>query len=93
MEPTQTAHPWRATGRTIFAGSVAFLTLLPVVATTAQIDTVPAVAQVLVVTGAVTRVLALPGVEAFLETYLPWLAAKPAASPGDRFDVFDDEEQ
>lgn len=101
MGPTQTAHPWRATARTVFAATVALLTLLPVIATTAQIDTVAWVAQVLVVTGAVTRVLALPGVEAFLESYLPWLAARPAAAdgyvitftPDDAFDIFDDDEE
>lgn len=93
MKTTQSAHPWRATTRTIFAAAVALLTLLPVIAATAGIDTVPAIAQVLLVAGAVTRVLALPGVEGFLESYLPWLAARPASTgPSDRFDVFSDEE-
>lgn len=76
---TQSAHPWRATFRTGFAVAVALLSLLPVIAATAGIETVPAVAQVLVVAGAVTRVLALPGVEQFLERFVPWLAASPAA--------------
>ena len=71
---TQTRHPWRATVRTLFAVTVALLSLLPVVAATAGIDTVPAVAQVLVVTGAVTRVLALPQVDDFLRRFLSWLA-------------------
>jgi hypothetical protein len=75
--PTQTKYPWRATARTVFAAAVALLTLLPVIAATAGVDTVPAVAQVLVVTGAITRVLALPGVEAFMRAYVPWLAAEP----------------
>lgn len=92
MPTTQTAHPWRATTRTIFAAAVALLSLLPVIAATAGIDTVPAIAQVLVVTGAVTRVLALPGVENFLESYFPWLAAKPPADAGSRFDVFKEED-
>lgn len=80
---TQSAHPWRATIRTIFAATVALLTLLPVIAATAGIEAVPAVAQVLVVTGAVTRVLALPGVEGWLERFVPWLAASPAAGRDD----------
>jgi hypothetical protein len=93
LGPTQTRHPWRATVRTIFAAAVALLTLLPVIATTAGIDTVPAVAQVLLVAGAVTRVLALPGVERFLELYLPWLAASPIEGiEADLFDVFPDDE-
>lgn len=75
--PTQTRHPWRATARTVLAAAVSLLTLLPVIATTAQVDTVPAVAQVLVVTGAVTRVLAIPTVDGWLRRYAPWLAASP----------------
>lgn len=92
---TQSRHPWRATARTIFAAGVALLTLLPVVAATAGVDTVPAIAQVLLVAGAVTRVLALPQVETFLELYFPWLAASPTEGvTADLFDIFgeDDEE-
>lgn len=77
--PTQTRHPWRATARTLFAAIVAALSLLPTAAATAGIDTVPAVAQVLAVTAAITRVLALPGIERWLRTYVPWLAAEPGA--------------
>jgi hypothetical protein len=93
LGPTQTRHPWRATVRTIFAAGVALLTLLPVIAATAGVDTVPAIAQVLVVAGAVTRVLALPGVERFLELYIPWLAASPAEGiASDLFDIFGDDD-
>jgi len=79
--PTQTRHPWRATARTTFAVTVALLTLLPVAAAAGGIATVPAVAQLLAVAGAVTRVLALPTVDAFLRTFLPWLASTPDAPP------------
>jgi hypothetical protein len=90
---TQTRHPWRATARTIFAAGVALLTLLPVIAMTAGVDDVAAVAQVLVVAGAVTRVLALPGVEKFLELYFPWLAASPVEGiASDMFDIFGDDD-
>jgi hypothetical protein len=90
---TQSRHPWRATARTVFAAGVALLTLLPVIAMTAGIDTVPAIAQVLVVAGAVTRVLALPGVERFMELYIPWLAASPVEGiAGELFDIFGDED-
>lgn len=75
--PTQSEHPWRATARTIFAGIVGFLSLLPVIALTAGVSGQAAVAQVLVVTGAITRVLALPGVNDWLGRFLPWLAAAP----------------
>ncbi|TDC01864.1 hypothetical protein E1091_02010 [Micromonospora fluostatini] len=77
--PTQTRHPWRATVRTAFAATVGALSLIPVAAATAGIDTVPAVTQAVVVAGAITRVLALPGVDAWLRVYVPWLASEPPA--------------
>lgn len=75
--PTQTRHPWRATARTVFAGAVALLTLIPYVVAEAHLDAVPGVTQVLAVAAAVTRILAIPGVDAWLQTYLPFLAAQP----------------
>lgn len=75
--PTQTRYPWRATARTVFAALVGGISLLPLVAVTAGVDAVPAVAQVVAVSAAVTRVLALPGVDAWLRRFVPWLAAEP----------------
>lgn len=77
---TQTRHPWRATVRTTFAAVVALLSLLPTIALAAGVDDVPLIAQVLVVAAAVTRVLAIPGVDAFLRQYLPFLASAPATA-------------
>jgi len=74
---TQTRHPWRAVTRTVAAAIIGALSLLPTVAATAGIDSAPLVAQSLAVTGAVTRVLALPAVDAWLRRYVPWLAAEP----------------
>lgn len=79
MTPTQVRHPWRATLRTVFAAVVALLTLLPVIALTAHVEAVPVVAQVLAVLAGVTRVLALPGVDAWLRQYVPFLAASPTS--------------
>ncbi|WP_223885046.1 hypothetical protein [Nocardia colli] len=73
--PTQVTHPWQATARTVFAVLVALASLIPVVAVAGGIDTVPAVAQLVAVCGAVTRVLALPAVDDFLSRFLPFLAA------------------
>jgi hypothetical protein len=75
---TQTRHPWRAVARTIFAAVVALLSLLPTVAAATGIEAVPLVAQALAVAAAVTRVLAIPGVDDFLRQYLPFLASAPA---------------
>lgn len=76
-EPTQVAHPVRATARTIFQGAIAFAAILPLVITTAGIPVVGWAAILIGVAGAVTRIMALPGVESFLENYIPFLAAKP----------------
>lgn len=79
---TQINHPSRAVVRTIFQSLVGLCALAPVVYTAAsQHD--PAVATgaaagVLAVTAAVTRIMALPGVDAWLRAYVPWLAAAPA---------------
>ncbi|MEU8264905.1 hypothetical protein AB0C02_30365 [Micromonospora sp. NPDC048999] len=77
MQPTQIRHPWRATVRTLVAAVIALLSLLPTIAIAGGISEVPAVAQVLSVIGAVTRVLTLPGVDGWLRQYLPWLASSP----------------
>ncbi|WP_228787004.1 hypothetical protein [Nocardia terpenica] len=72
--PSQVAHPWQATARTVFAVVVALVSLIPVLAVAGGIDTVPAVAQVIAVCGAVTRVLAMPAVNDFIVRFLPFLA-------------------
>ncbi|WDZ84005.1 hypothetical protein [Micromonospora cathayae] len=75
---TQNRYPWRAVARTVFAAVVALLSLLPTIAAVAGVDAVPLVAQAIAVAAAVTRVLAIPGVDAFLRQYLPFLASAPA---------------
>jgi len=76
--PTQVARPWRATVRTAFAVIVALAAMLPLLIDAAGVDeTLPPVAGALAIAGAVTRVLALPAVEAFLGRFVPWLAADP----------------
>ncbi|WP_329104453.1 hypothetical protein OG792_29730 [Micromonospora sp. NBC_01699] len=74
---TQTRHPWRATARTVLAALVGALSLVPTVAATTGLDTVPAVAQLIVVAGVITRILAIPGVDLWLRRFLPWLASAP----------------
>ncbi len=75
---TQTEHPWRATVRTVFAFLVGFLPLLPVIVSSSGIpESTPGIAGALAISAAVTRVLALPAVNDFLHTWVPWLAADP----------------
>ena len=84
-EPTQVRRPWRATLRTIFAGVVGFLAILPFIVEATGLDpqVYPWLAGILAVAAGVTRVMALPQVEAFLARFFPWLAADPNAD-GDR---------
>lgn len=80
---TQGKHPLRATVRTVFAAFVALAALAPTMyaaATNADPAAATGAAGVaLALAGAITRVMALPGVEAFLKDYLPFLAAEPKA--------------
>jgi len=91
--PTQSKHPWRATARTVAAAGIGLLSLLPLIAITAHVDAVPAVAQVLAVTGAITRVLAMPGVDGWLRRWLPFLAAAPAPPPSTARPIHRDEDR
>lgn len=77
--PTQVKRPWRATFRTVFQGVVAAAAILPLVLSTAGIPPVGIAAVIITVAGALTRIMALPAVEEFLEHYIPILAAKPKA--------------
>lgn len=81
--PTQVARPWRATVRTLVQFLIAAAVLLPFVVEATGLDPelYPWLAGLLGVAAAVTRVMALPQVEAFLARFAPWLAADPAASP------------
>ncbi len=75
--PTQTQYPWRATLRTVVAGLIGLASLLPVIVAAGHLETAPGITQALAVSAAVTRILAIPGVDAWLRRYLPVLAAQP----------------
>lgn len=75
--PTQVRKPWRATFRTTLTALVALIPLIPQIAEAANIDEIPAVASVVALSAAISRVLALNGVEAWLDKYIPILAAEP----------------
>jgi len=76
MEPsTQTEHPWKATVRTVFQFLVGLAAILPLVADDLG-GAAPWAAAVVGVAAAVTRVMAIPAVEAFLERFAPWLSAR-----------------
>ena len=77
VTPTQVRRPWRATARTAFAALVALCALFPVLVETAGLDpaSFPWLAVPIAVAAAVTRIMALPGVEEFLRRFLPFLSA------------------
>lgn len=78
--PTQVRRPWRTTARTVFQLGLALVTLVPFIVSgiyTSEADYPAVVLQLLAVTSAVTRVMALPQVETFLRTFVPFLAATP----------------
>lgn len=76
--PTQSQHPWRATARTAFAFMVGFAPLAPVIVDASGVPAAtPGVAAALAISAGVTRVLAAPQVNDFLQRWVPWLAAEP----------------
>jgi hypothetical protein len=79
VSPTQVRRPWRSTARTVFQAFVGLCVLAPVIiaATGLTVAQLPWLGVVLAVAAAVTRIMAIPGVETWLRTYLPFLAAAP----------------
>ena len=75
--PTQTRHPWRATIRTAVAAAIGLLSLAPLILAGAHLEGTVLGGQALAVSAAVTRVLAIPAVNAWVTEYLPWLAPTP----------------
>lgn len=73
--PTQARHPWRATARTVIAALIALLPVLPEIANTLEISTIPTVASILGIAALVTRVLAIPEVDKWIDRYAPALSA------------------
>jgi Flp pilus assembly pilin Flp len=80
-QPTQVRRPWRATTRTVFQAFIGLCALAPILVAEAGLDPakLPWLAVVLAVALAVTRVMAIPGVDAWLRRFLPFLAAAPPA--------------
>lgn len=79
---TQARHPWRATLRTVAAVAGALLLLVPLVPEIVDQSGLSRYAWaggVVAVAAAVTRVLAIPGVNAWLTRHVPPLAAAPKA--------------
>ena len=77
-EPTQVRRPWQAVLRTIAAETIALAPLAPALVDAIGLPRTTGVGLViLTVSAAITRVLAVPGVDEWLMARLPWLAADP----------------
>lgn len=79
VQPTQVRRPWRSTLRTVFQALVALAVMAPILveATGLEAESIPWLAGVLAVAAGLTRVMALPQVEDFLQRFIPFLAAAP----------------
>ena len=75
--PSQVRRPWRTTVRTVMVATVGLIPLLPDIARELDIATIPAVASVLAIIAAITRIVAIPEVDAWLDEWFPWLSADP----------------
>lgn len=79
VQATQTKYPWQTVARTIFQGAIGLCALVPIVVQAASPEgTASGVAAFVVVTGAVTKVMALKSVNDWLNEYLPFLGAGPS---------------
>jgi len=79
--PSQVRRPWRTTVRTVLAATAGLVPLLPDIARELGVDTIPAVASVLAIVAASTRIFAIPEVDAWMDRWFPWLAADPMTIP------------
>jgi hypothetical protein len=79
--PTQVRRPWRSTLRTVFQAIIGFAVIAPLIVDAADLDedarVAPYVAIGLGVCAAITRIMALPQVEGFLQKHVPFLSATP----------------
>lgn len=76
-DPTQVRRPWRSTARTIFQSSIALAAMWGLIVEALGLPDWAWVGASVAVAGGITRVMALPSVETFLRTFLPFLSAAP----------------
>lgn len=79
MAASQVLHPTRAVLRTVFAAVLSFAALFPTIVDAAHLPQWSGIAIAVAAAGGVTRIFALPQVEIFLQQFIPWLSAAPAA--------------
>jgi hypothetical protein len=89
-DTTQARHPWRATARTAFAFIVGLAAVWSLIVEAAGVDPgLPVVAATIAVATAVTRIMALPGVNNLFDRFAPWLLPEPRALDEDHAYSYD----
>lgn len=83
---TQVRYPWRAAVRTALAAGLAALVAFPDIVRLLKIEHLPGVAVTMAIAMGVTRVMALPKVETWIDRFTPWLASRPPAHTKDDTD-------
>ncbi|WP_196812185.1 hypothetical protein [Nocardia sp. CNY236] len=74
--PTQVRFPWRAATRTMFQLGIGAAAAMPQLVESSGLSTTAwGVGTALAVSATVTRVMAIPGVDAMIDRWLPWLSA------------------
>lgn len=82
--PTQVQYPRRATIRTAFQAFVGLCALVPVIVAAFGLDPkIVWLAVPIAVAAGVTRLMQIPAVNAWIERFIPWLAAEPRAKRGE----------
>lgn len=75
--PTQVDHKWRTTIRTVFQVIVALAAIIPLIVPALGLSTAAgAGAIVLAVAAAITRLMAEPRINEFIDRFVPWLRAQ-----------------
>lgn len=78
LAPSQVRHPGRAVARTVVQVAVGLAAATPELVTLSGVpQTVGAVGVGLAVAAVITRVMAIPAVDAALAQWVPWLSAEP----------------
>ena len=89
LHATQSEYPWHAVVRTVFQAVVGFAAMWALMVEAMGLDeTLPWVAASLAVTGAITRVMAIPAVNQWLARFVPFLAASGSANKQVSDDVY-----
>jgi hypothetical protein len=78
VAPTQVRRPWRSTARTIFQATISLAAMWGLIVAALDLPDWAWVGTSIAVAGGITRVMAIPAVEAWLRRFFPFLAAAPA---------------